>query len=245
MLSDRDIIAKIASGEIEIVDPSGISVIEPKTGREREPGQLQSHGYDLRIEAVYPWGSDDWHELQPGETYTLQPSEFIAVKTYERVRLCGHIAATIHAMARRTLLGLIHISTTVHPGWAETEEEGPQPFYIAVSNISKAPIKLGRGQQFCRVLFHELVSEAALPPPNLSMIKRDFEDIRYNLAKKYGIRNKVLGWLILFLSVVLAGLILFTIESYVPQYISMSIALVVAVLSLVMAAIRRRFNIVN
>jgi deoxycytidine triphosphate deaminase len=244
MLSNSDIVEKIRSGEIEIVTPDEQPVIDPATGHERETGQLQAHGYDIRAEAVYDWSKPHWHILEQGEEFTLNPGQFLAIRTYERFRLSPNIAATIHSMARHTLLGLIHISTTVHPGWAQSEDS-PKPFIIAVANISKAPIKIGVRETFCRLLFYETRTPATMASPTLDMVRKRFDKAKYQLSKRYGKQAQTMGWLLLLISIAVAAGILAVIQNLWPQYMVIAIPLLIILLGIILEWIRKRFNILS
>lgn len=242
LLSDVDIKEKIANGDIEIVDSANQPLID-KQGRERDDRRLQSHGYDLRPEAIQNWKGEDWHKLADGENYPLKPDDFVVVQTYERVRVSPNIAATISAMARQTLLGLAHISTTVHPGWAFAEKD-PEPFYVAVANLSRATLYLNRNEGFCRLMFYETKSPARKLAPTKEQVKAGMDNAIFELKKQYGWRAQLTGWLLIVLVVGFAAALLYGAYASDPGYLGISIPPVVALLTVVLAWLRRKFNIV-
>lgn len=241
LLSDVQIREYVRKGEIELVDPECQPVMNPETGREREPGQLQTHGYDLRINRVFSWGTNSWIELADGERYTIAPGEFVVIDTYERIRLGNSVAATVHAMARKTLSGLNHISTTVHPGWAENE---PNPLYllVAVFNVSKAPVLVERRERFCRLLFWEMSSEPTTPPPNLNMVAKEFRNVRDIMEPRYARTNKMKAAALAAGSVVVAIATLLLVSSFWPQLSGAVTSIVVALLTLALNEVTRRYR---
>lgn len=245
LLSDVEILEKISSKEIELVDPSGTAIIDPGSGKvtqKLEHDPLQAMGYDLSVGEVYRWGSADWTELKEGEDFILQPREFAAVKTYEHIRLSNSIAATVHSMARNTLLGLGSISTTIHPGWAKFEKT-PKAIVVAVVNVSNAPLTLKLRQSFCRVMFYELSKPASNPAPTLNEVQDLFNKARYGLAKQYGLRSRILGWAWIVVATAAAAALLVLVSRYRPDYSTVAVAVVVALLSVLLAAIRRKYDI--
>lgn len=241
-LSDADILEKIVSGEICILDPTGESVIDTTTKQERDPGQLQNHGYDLRAEKYHRWGDTDWVELKTGEKIEIKPHETLVISTYERLKLKPNISGTVHTRARNTLLGLAHISTTIHAGWANLEEKG-LPLYLGVCNLSKTPFLLEKHDPICRVLFYELKTPAKSPPPSLKQVEKDFADAKSKMAKSYSRSRTGWGWAYIVFSTVAAVIVLVLVQSYLPQYGSIAIPLVVSLLTVTIAFIRRRFSL--
>jgi len=241
LLSDQAILERIRTGDIQLVGPDGQPVINPTTGRERELGQLQAHGYDLRVNRVFSWGTNSWIDLADGERYTIKPGEFVVVGTYERIRLSRNVAATVHAMARMTIAGLNHISTTVHPGWAEDEPE-PRYLLVAVSNVSKAPLTIKRRQRFCRLLFYDVSPSSVTAAPNLEMIKRRFYDIRATMQPRYARVNIVKGVGLVVIVVSAAAVSLWLVALRFPNISQAATGVIVAVLTLALTEIIRKYN---
>lgn len=240
VLSDEGIIERIRTGDIELVDPNGQPVINPKTGDEREPGQLQAHGYDLRVDRVFSWATNSWRDLANGESYAIKAGQFVVIGTYERIRLTRKVAATVHAMARMTLAGLSHISTTVHPGWSQAE---PEPHYIivAVSNVSRSPITIEHRQPFCRLLFYDVSPSAKRPAPNLNIVAQRFNRVRNAMQPRYARKNSVTGVGLVLAAVVVAAVILWAAASYHPHLSRPATGVVVAILTLVLTSLQRRY----
>lgn len=239
-LTDTLIIRRMRSGELKIVNPEGQPVIEPSTGIEREPGQFEAHGYDLRAGDVYSWRVGNWVNLRQKGQYALRPGEFVIVKTYESVTLGKRIAATLHSRARLTLLGFSHISTTVHPGWGETS---PAPFVIAVHNVGKATLPIQYKQPFCRMIFYESAEEASREAPTLERVTEMFTTAIAKQKEALNVRRKAIGWVLVCISVILGGGIVYATGVYYPQGYPAAIAIVAAMLPVVFTAIRRRYNL--
>lgn len=242
LLSNLDIIQKIIEKEIVIEEPDGTSVIDIPTKSERRPGQLQGHGYDMRVGAIYSWQNRKWNELQNGEHYDVKPGEFLLVRTYEHILLGKQVSATISSLARHTLPGLSHISTTIHPGWCGKGDKTEQ-LIVAIQNISRITVTLTQGSAFCRLMFFQLAQKATLPPPDLDQVMREFQGYRIRLEKQYSRQRKVIGWLLIVMSVAFAAVILWWIEHQYSNYTNISIPVVVAVLTIWLGYVRRRYNI--
>ncbi|HSN75415.1 MAG TPA: hypothetical protein VL334_10075 [Anaerolineae bacterium] len=243
MISDVEILELIKNGEIQLKDPEGNDVIVPSTGVERDVGQLQSIGYNLRADQLYSFDKRRWVKLDTVSQYVLRPGEFAIIGTYERVRLGTKVGATIHSMARETLVGLAHVSTTIHPGWALNE---PSPAYlqVAVKNQSPMPLKISHKQPFCRVLFSKLTVTPSLPAPSLSDVKKDFARMEKEANEHGGRKARLTGWIGLVGMIVLSVLILFGVSTMLPDLAPAAIALVVVLLTTGISWIRNRYRIV-
>jgi len=241
LLSDQTICERIRSGDIQIVGPDGKPVINLDTGLEREPGQLQAHGYDLRVNRVFSWGSNRWIDLADGEHYSVKPGEFVIVGTYERLRLTRRVAATVHALARMTIAGLSHISTTIHPGWAEDE---PDPLYllVAVCNISRAPIRLERRQRFCRLLFWDVSAPATTAAPNLAIVAERFNRIRAVMQPRYSRANLIRMTGLIVGAVITAVAVIWLVAEHFPRLSHPATGIVVAMLTFAVGEVRRRYS---
>jgi deoxycytidine triphosphate deaminase len=241
ILSHLDIVEKVRLGEIVIKDPSGEEIIKRKTGEVRDEEQLQSHGFDLKIEAVYRWGRDKWEIVGKDDTVKIAPGEFLAIRTFEHIQLDMNIAATVHTIARKSLLGLSPISTTVHAGWAK--QEAPQPLLVAVHNVSKKTLRLKQREGFCRLIFHEVKTEATKQAPRLDEVGEDFEVAKGLLAKAYGIRRRVLGMLLIALLILFVIGLLFLIQEYAPERLIIGLSVVLPLLTIGVNYLRKRFNV--
>ena len=154
-LVDPQIVDAVKEGELVIQDPDGREMLQ-KDGTRARDAQLDAHGYILRARLICSWrngNNEDWISLKEKNTYTLRPQEQVFIETYEHFYLCPSICGTIHALARLTLLGLSHISTTVHPGWGSPEK--PEALRIAITNMGQVPWVISDKEPIARMVFHE------------------------------------------------------------------------------------------
>jgi len=240
LLTDTLIVRKLRSGELNIVDPEGKPVVDSNTGLEREPGQLEAHGYALRVGDVYSWRVGDWVNLQQKGQYALRPGEFVIARTYESLTLGKRIAATLHSLARLTLLGFSHISTTVHPGWGDV---APAPFWIALHNAGKATLPIQYKQPFCRVIFYEAAEEATREAPTLQRVTEMCTSAIAKQKEALSRKRSAIGWVLVIIFVALgSGAIYYTGVHY-PQWSPAVIAMVAAMLPVMFMAIHQRFHL--
>ena len=168
-LVDKLIIEAVKRGDLVIEDPGGRKLIDPITGTPARDAGLDAHGYILHARRVCSWRKgfgtkEPWIDLKKVERFVLRPKELALIETYERLSLSRKICGTIYALARLTLLGLSHISTTVHPGWG-TGGSGPQPLRIAICNLGSIPIEIRDKEPIARILFHESEADAQIEAP--------------------------------------------------------------------------------
>ncbi len=149
ILIDTQIVQAVRDGELQIVDPDGRPLIDAGTGTRSADSGLDAHGYVLHLRNLYSWREGKWISLKGGRSYVLRPDEFIIAETYEKLSLMRNVCATIHALARLTLQGISHISTTVHPGWGASS---PEVLRIGVRNMAPWPITLRDKQRIARML---------------------------------------------------------------------------------------------
>jgi len=164
-LVDRLIIEAVKRGDLRIEDPGGRKLIDPADGKPARDSGLDAHGYILHARRLCSWrkGRDKgWIDLKATGKFVLHPKELVLIETYERLSLSPNICATIHALARLTLLGLSHISTTVHPGWGK---DGPQPLRIALSNHGDLHFEIQDKEPLARILFYESETNAEINAP--------------------------------------------------------------------------------
>lgn len=159
ILMDIQIVQAVRDGELQIVDPGGRPLIEAGTGTRAEDSGLDAHGYVLHLRKLYSWREGKWISLKGGRSYVLHPDEFIIAETYEKLSLGRNVCATIHALARLTLQGISHISTTVHPGWGASS---PEVLRIGIRNVAPWPITLRDKQRIARMLLWRSSSPAQL-----------------------------------------------------------------------------------
>lgn len=244
MLSDSDIIKNIQSQDIELVNSLFEPVINTSTGKEVEPGQLHPHGYDFRSDAVYSWEKGKWIELSNEREYQIEASEFVIVRTYEKVRLSDKIAALIHSKTRHTLLGMSHISTAIHPGWSFNEGK-PGPLLIGVTNLSKAPILLRYKDAICRATFFEMSSTPIRSSPSYEQVVHNFETAKHILTRRYDIYTKLKGAFFLIILLFGAGVLLYFTTTYSSKFTSAAIAVVMAAVTVGTNFIQKKYGLLD
>jgi len=204
ILSNKDIIeAMETTHDLVIKGPTGNDQI--KDGAAQDDFVLESMGFGLRINKIRSYRTGDWIKWPADRKYVLQPGELVVVETYEHLALSRKLAATLHARARKSLMGEIGISTTIHPGWpgGSLSTKQPAPLWIAITNYGPGPIILEqRGEPVCRVLLHEMKSEPSIDAPMQNVVfgdaDRSFEDIQIgikqqSLLQKRGGRAALVG----------------------------------------------------
>lgn len=167
-LVDSLIVEAVKRGDLRIEDPDGRPLVDPRSGRLARDAGLDAHGYILHARHVCSWRKspteEAWINLKKAGKFELHPKELVLIETYERLSLSPHICGTIHALARLTLLGLSHISTTVHPGWG-TDESGPQPLRIAIYNLGDVKVPIQDKEPIARIIFYESEVDASINAP--------------------------------------------------------------------------------
>jgi dCTP deaminase len=164
ILSDRDLKASIASGEIGI-DP----LDDPEL-------QIQPASIDLRLGSkfvVYRLphvpcidsrdpasvsGYTEEYNIAEGEAFVLQPGEFALGSTYERVRVPDHLVARVEG---RSSIGRIAIVVHATAGFIDPGFEGE--ITLELSNLGRCAVKLYPGMRISQVVFHTMTSPAERP----------------------------------------------------------------------------------
>lgn len=162
VLFDQQIVDAVKEGQLRIEDPGGRPLIDPASGATASDAGLDVHGYLLHVRRIYSWREGKWISLKGGKTYAVKPDEFIITETYEKFSFSRKICGTIHALARLTLQGISHISTTVHPGWGA---KSPDVFRIAIKNVGSSSITIRDKQEIARLLFWQGSEPASLLNP--------------------------------------------------------------------------------
>ncbi len=172
ILSDRSIRESILSGHIG-VDPAP----DMKT-------QLQPASLDLRLGtgfarfnsiahlpnfesaatgAIVPGETDieaimDRWETKEGESYRLEPRDFVLATTIECVRIPNNLVARVEGRSSYGRLGLIVHSTA---GFIDPGFEGN--ITLEMTNIGDHPIMLKVGVRICQLAFEKLDMDAESP----------------------------------------------------------------------------------
>ncbi|MEZ5084826.1 MAG: dCTP deaminase [Tessaracoccus sp.] len=159
LLSDRDILAEVASGGIHL-DPWDEAMVQPAS-------------VDVRIDTFFRvfenhrYATIDPAEEQPeltrlveppaGEPFILHPGEFVLASTLELVTLGTSVAARLEGKSSLGRLGILTHSTAgfIDPGFSGHVT-------LELSNMATLPVKLWPGMKIGQLCFFRLTS----PPEN-------------------------------------------------------------------------------
>jgi dCTP deaminase len=160
LLSDRDLKAAIASGELalspydeQMVQPSSIDVRLDRYFR-----VFANHRYTHIDPAVE---QDDLTEVvEPAgeEPFILHPGEFVLGSTYEVIGLSDSLASRLEGKSSLGRLGLVTHSTA---GFIDPGFNGHVT--LELSNLANLPIKLYPGMKIGQICVFQLSSPAEHP----------------------------------------------------------------------------------
>ncbi|MGC5076240.1 dCTP deaminase [Agrococcus sp. DT81.2] len=160
LLSDRDIRARLASGDLGL-DPLDLAMVQPSSVDVR-----LDRGFRLFDNHKYPYidPAEDQPDLTrlvevgPDEAFILHPGEFVLGATYERVTLPDDVAARLEGKSSLGRLGLLTHSTAgfIDPGFSGHVT-------LELSNVSTLPIKLWPGMKIGQVCYFQLSSPSESP----------------------------------------------------------------------------------
>lgn len=164
ILSDRDLKARIAAGDIGI---------EPLDDPEL---QIQPASIDLRLSRQFlvyrlphvpcidsrdPHSVTGYTEeivIDEGGYFVLQPGEFALGSTYERVRVPANLVARVEG---RSSIGRIAVVVHATAGFIDPGFEGE--ITLELSNLGRCAVKLYPGMRISQVVFHTMTSPAERP----------------------------------------------------------------------------------
>ena len=160
LLSDRDIHARIAEGNIGLnpFDPAMVQPSSVDVRLDRRFRLFDNHKYP------YIDPSEDQPELTrlletaPDEPFILHPGEFVLGATYEVISLGDDVAARLEGKSSLGRLGLLTHSTAgfIDPGFSGHVT-------LELSNVSTLPIKLWPGMKIGQVCYFQLSSPSQHP----------------------------------------------------------------------------------
>lgn len=165
ILSDRDITAKIESGEIVIESPKedwkkqiGASSMDMRLGKYFK---IYEHGKYPVLDPSKMNGEEEITrliEVPEGEAFIVQPGEFVLGVTMEKVSLPNDIVARVEGRSSLGRLGIIVHSTAgfVDAGFAGT-------ITLEITNINRMPVALHPGMRVCQLAFEPMTSAALVP----------------------------------------------------------------------------------
>ncbi|CAN5296100.1 dCTP deaminase [soil metagenome] len=160
LLSDRDIMAEIDSGRVQL-DPLDRAMIQPSSIDVRLDKFFRvfdNHKYPHIDPAADQ--SDLTREVvaETGEEFILHPGEFVLGSTYELVTLPDDVAARLEGKSSLGRLGLLTHSTAgfIDPGFSGHVT-------LELANVATLPIKLYPGMKIGQLCFFRLSSPAEHP----------------------------------------------------------------------------------
>ncbi len=129
LLADRDIRRAITSRHIVLMHPKEDQKNQNPLNDEHLMEIIDAHGIYLRANKIRSWRAGlavGFQQLDQFDDYLIEPGDFVTIETYEHIAIQKTLGGTIHSLARLSLVGLMGISTTVHPGWGYTAtDSGP------------------------------------------------------------------------------------------------------------------------
>jgi dCTP deaminase len=162
ILSDRDIKARLAKGDLKI---------EPLSDPDL---QIQPASVDLRLDrrfilfrsaqvtAIDPKAvPDDLHEeyiAKEGEPFVLHPGDFVLGNTMERVTIPSDLVARVEG---RSSLGRLAILVHATAGFIDPGFEGQ--ITLELANLGRVPVLLHPGSRVSQIVLHEMKSPAERP----------------------------------------------------------------------------------
>lgn len=155
ILSDRDILAALSSGDITIT---------PFREEMLKPGSyvftLGDMIYRPKIKGVIDARDPkvDYEEIQihPETGYILHPGEFILAQTFEAVSVSKNLAASSDTRSTLARLGLevILSSSYIEPGQTQSHET------LEIAHHGPSPVQLFPFMPICKGIFYQLKSPA-------------------------------------------------------------------------------------
>lgn len=160
LLSDRDIRARLASGDLGL-DPLDVQMVQPSSvdvRLDRAFRLFDNHKYPFIDPAEDQPELTRLVEVGPDEAFILHPGEFVLGATYERITLPDDVAARLEGKSSLGRLGLLTHSTAgfIDPGFSGHVT-------LELSNVSTLPIKLWPGMKIGQVCYFQLSSPAETP----------------------------------------------------------------------------------
>lgn len=166
ILSDRDIKARIARGDIVVTSPDddhfgniGASSLDLRLGKFFK---IYKHSRYAVLDPLQPETFKDVAtliELDDKTTpFIVQPGEFVLGVTLEKVKIADDIVARVEGRSSLGRLGIIIHSTA---GFVDAGFEGT--ITLEITNINRMPVALYPGMRVCQLAFEEMSSPAEVP----------------------------------------------------------------------------------
>lgn len=164
ILSDRDIKAKLDSGEIKISPMPDLKVaLGPMSVDLRLGHQFLSYKRTEQpfIDVKDPSTFENLTSLinkQNHEPFMIHPGEFVLATTLESVEIPDNLAGRLEGRSSLGRLGIVIHSTAgkFDPGWKGN-------LVLEISNIGLVPVRIYPEMRVCQLLFEELSSSTTQP----------------------------------------------------------------------------------
>jgi len=165
ILSDRDIRQAIALGRVkvesaqqELFQHIHASSMDFRLGN---TFKLYEHN---RFPILDPMNPDSFAGIMrtvtipDGESFIVQPGEFVLGVTQEKITLPDDLVARVEGRSSLGRLGIIIHSTAgfVDPGFSGT-------ITLEISNLNRLPVALYPGMRICQIAFEQMSSAAEMP----------------------------------------------------------------------------------
>ena len=160
VLSDRDILAALAAGEI-VITPFNAVDVQPASVDLHLDGMFRvfrnnRYGFiDPRVEQLE---LTEIERVGDGEQFMLHPGEFVLGQTREKISLGNSLLGRLDGKSSLGRLGLLIHSTAgyVDPGWVGN-------LTLELGNVARLPIALYPGMRIGQISFHRMSSEVDRP----------------------------------------------------------------------------------
>jgi dCTP deaminase len=160
LLSDRDLVSEIKSGQLGL-DPFEPSLVQPSSIDVRLDRLFRVFNNHLYTHIDPAERQDDLTALvdvPEGEAFILHPGEFVLASTLETVTLGQQLAARLEGKSSLGRLGLLVHSTAgfIDPGFSGHVT-------LELSNVASLPIRLWPGMKIGHICVLRLSSPAEHP----------------------------------------------------------------------------------
>ena len=160
LLSDRDLVAEIKSGQLNL-DPFEPSLVQPSSIDVRLDRLFRVFNNHLYTHIDPAQQQDDLTslvEVPAGESFVLHPGEFALASTLETVTLGHQLAARLEGKSSLGRLGLLVHSTAgfIDPGFSGHVT-------LELSNVANLPIMLWPGMKIGQLCIFRLSSPSEHP----------------------------------------------------------------------------------
>jgi dCTP deaminase len=159
ILSDRDVRARLARGDIKIVpEPDPEIQIQPASIDLRLGYDFQTFNYTQQalIDPADPSSFEQLTNLihlQEGERFIVHPGEFVLATTLEHVEIPDDLVARLEGRSSIGRLGIVIHSTA---GYIDPGFKGR--ITLEISNLGRIAVALYPGMRICQIAFEEMSS---------------------------------------------------------------------------------------